>query len=80
VVRLLLDVGRCGIPDVHSKMTLNSCEVTVMRTRLLRGVLARAAAPALAMVFLAAAARDLSAQTPFVPYFGKNQIHYDNFE
>jgi len=80
VVRLLLDVGRCGIPDVHSKMALNSCEVTVMRTRLLRGVLARAAAPALAMVFLAAAARDLSAQTPFVPYFGKNQIHYDNFE
>ena len=21
-----------------------------------------------------------AAQTPFVPYFGKNRIHYDNFE
>ena len=23
---------------------------------------------------------ELAAQTPFVPYFGKNRIHYDNFE
>ncbi len=51
-----------------------------MRTRLLRGVFARAAAPALAMLFVAGAARELAAQTPFVPYFGKNQIHYNNFE
>ena len=51
-----------------------------MRTRLLRGAFARAAAPAIAMVFLAVAARDLSAQTPYVPYFGKNQIHYNNFD
>ncbi|HEY7450242.1 MAG TPA: hypothetical protein VH702_18945 [Vicinamibacterales bacterium] len=52
----------------------------VMRTRLLRGAFARAAAPALAMLFIVGAARELSAQTPFVPYFGKNQIHYNNFE
>ena len=42
-----------------------------MRTRLLRGVFARAAAPALAMLLVAGTARDLAAQTPFVPYFGK---------
>ena len=51
-----------------------------MRTRVLRGVLARAAAQALAILFVAVTARDLSAQTPFVPYYGKNQIHYNNFE
>jgi hypothetical protein len=51
-----------------------------MRTRLLRGVLARATAAILALLFLATTARDLAAQTPFVPYFGKNQVHYDNFE
>lgn len=34
----------------------------------------------LAIVVLAAGAGSVSAQTPFVPYFGKNQIHYDKFE
>ena len=44
------------------------------------GVVARAAVPALAILLIAVGARDLSAQTPFVPYFGKNQVHYNNFE
>ena len=51
-----------------------------MRTRLMRGALARAAAPVLALTILGAAPGELSAQTPFVPYFGKNQVHYNTFE
>ncbi len=35
----------------------------------------------LAMAFvLVSGAGVASAQTPFIPYFGKNKIHYDNFE
>ena len=30
--------------------------------------------------FLLTGAVTASAQTPFVPYFGKNNIHYDNFD
>ena len=51
-----------------------------MRKHVLRGVLARTVAPLMVLVFLALTARDLTAQTPFVPYFGKNQVHYDDFE
>ena len=39
--------------------------------------------PVAAAVFVAAlvlAPCLASAQTPFVPYFGKNQIRYDNFQ
>jgi Tol biopolymer transport system component len=35
---------------------------------------------ALSVVVLLVGARSASAQTPFVPYFGKNNIHYDNFD
>ena len=35
---------------------------------------------ALAGFLLAAAGASASAQTPFIPYYGKNQIHYDTFE
>ena len=31
-------------------------------------------------LILASAPRTTSAQTPFVPYFGKNLIHYDTFD
>jgi hypothetical protein len=42
----------------------------------------RCGAPALALIatFLLAAPAELAAQTPFVPYFGKNQIRYDSFK
>jgi len=51
-----------------------------MRTRILRGELARRLTGLLAAtVAIAGAAATASAQTPFVPYFGKNQIRYDNF-
>ncbi len=33
-----------------------------------------------AALLLSALAGTAAAQTPFVPYFGKNNIHYDNFE
>lgn len=46
-----------------------------MRTRTLRAV--RAAALAGLAVFVAAEAM---AQTPFVPYYGKNRVKYDNFK
>lgn len=32
------------------------------------------------VVLLTGAVSTVSAQTPFVPYFGKNNIHYDNFD
>jgi hypothetical protein len=35
---------------------------------------------ALSVVVLVVGAASASAQTPFVPYFGKNNIHYDNFD
>ncbi len=35
---------------------------------------------ALSVVVLLTGAASASAQTPFVPYFGKNNIHYDNFD
>jgi hypothetical protein len=50
-----------------------------MRTRILPAF----APPLLALVtalVLVAHASVAAAQTPFVPYFGKNKIHYDNFE
>ena len=31
------------------------------------------------VLLLTGAVSQASAQTPFVPYFGKNNIHYDNF-
>jgi Tol biopolymer transport system component len=42
------------------------------------GALLRVAAAAFAVVF-AGGAIPAAAQTPYVPYFGKNQIRYDNF-
>ena len=33
-----------------------------------------------ALLALAGLAGTAAAQTPFVPYFGKNNIHYDNFK
>lgn len=50
-----------------------------MRTRILRGELLRLFAGLLATAAVVGLAVDASAQTPFVPYFGKNQIRYDNF-
>ena len=35
---------------------------------------------AAAVVFAVLYATELAAQTPFVPYFGKNRIRYDNFK
>ena len=35
---------------------------------------------AAAVVFAVLYATELAAQTPFVPYFGKNRIRYDNFQ
>ena len=35
---------------------------------------------AAAVVFVVLCATELAAQTPFVPYFGKNRIRYDNFQ
>jgi hypothetical protein len=43
------------------------------------GALLRVAAAAFAVVF-AVGALPAAAQTPYVPYFGKNQIRYDNFK
>jgi hypothetical protein len=51
-----------------------------MRTRILRGELTRRLTGVLvATAAITGLAATASAQTPFVPYFGKNQIRYDNF-
>jgi hypothetical protein len=50
-----------------------------MRTRILRGECLRFCARLLVVAGLVGVAADASAQTPFVPYYGKNQIRYDNF-
>jgi len=50
-----------------------------MRTRILRGECLRFCAGLLVLAGIAGAAREASAQTPYVPYYGKNQIRYDNF-
>jgi len=49
-----------------------------MSTRTRRGAIRVAAIAAIATSLLAP--RPVSAQTPYIPYFGKNQIRYDNFK
>ncbi len=49
-----------------------------MRTRILRGEFTGLSV-VLATVLMTAVATSASAQTPYVPYYGKNQIRYDNF-
>src|SRR3990172_12437431 len=52
-----------------------------MRTRSLRGTVASAGLLALlALVFIAGAVHEAFAQTPYVPYYGKNRIRYDDFK
>ena len=53
------------------RMRATSCRATA------RGPLV---ALALSAVVVLLGARSASAQTPFVPYFGKNNIHYDTFD
>ena len=53
------------------RMRATSCRATA------RGPLV---ALVLSVVVVLLGARSASAQTPFVPYFGKNNIHYDNFD
>jgi hypothetical protein len=50
-----------------------------MRTRILRGEPTGLLAIVLATALMSGVAADASAQTPYVPYYGKNQIRYDNF-
>jgi hypothetical protein len=47
-----------------------------MRTRLSRGTFAAL----MAMVLVTGLAHEALAQTPYVPYFGKNKIRYDDFK
>ena len=51
-----------------------------MRKRSRRGALAPLAGRLLVGLILVSSAQDLRAQTPIIPYYGKNQIHYDTFE
>ena len=51
-----------------------------MRTRIPLTALAPSVLAMAATVLLVAHATVVVAQTPFAPYFGKNRIHYDNFE
>ena len=50
-----------------------------MRTRILPAF-APSVLASIATLVLVAYASVAAAQTPFVPYFGKNKIHYDTFE
>ncbi len=54
-----------------------------MRTRSLRGPVTLAGIPLVAVaaaLLTVVLAVDAAAQTPYVPYYGKNKIRYDNFE
>jgi hypothetical protein len=52
-----------------------------MRTRSLRGTVASGGLVALlALVFIGGAVHEAFAQTPYVPYYGKNRIRYDDFK
>jgi WD40 repeat protein len=51
-----------------------------MRTRLPLPLSASSVLACVTAVALLLCASVAAAQTPFVPYFGKNRIHYDNFE
>src|SRR6476661_4399343 len=63
----------CGAP-----VPLEACqEYRLMRTSL-RGWAVRCLA--LAMAIFASTVTPVQAQTPYVPYFGKNAIKYDHFK
>src|SRR5437667_9409073 len=51
-----------------------------MRTRVPPSAFAPSAVAWLTAAILVAGAGIAAAQTPFVPYFGKNNIHYDKFD
>jgi WD40 repeat protein len=51
-----------------------------MRTRSRRATSAVLGLAFLSLVFATAGVREADAQTPYVPYFGKNRIRYDNFK
>ena len=52
-----------------------------MRTRSLRGTVRSGGLVALlALVFIGGAVHEAFAQTPYVPYYGKNRIRYDDFK
>ncbi|MEO8520260.1 MAG: hypothetical protein ABI603_02790 [Acidobacteriota bacterium] len=51
-----------------------------MRTRNPRGIVAPVAIALLAIGLLGVAAEQVFAQTPYVPYYGKNRIRYNDFK
>lgn len=51
-----------------------------MHARGWRGARAGVTAGCLAVLFVGLLAAEATAQTPFVPYYGKNRVKYDNFE
>src|SRR4026209_2048510 len=50
-----------------------------MRTRKMRGTLAPTGIALLALLMLGGAVQETFAQTPYVPYYGKNRIRYNDF-
>jgi hypothetical protein len=51
-----------------------------MRTRKTRGTLAPLGIALLALVFTGGAVQEAFGQTPYVPYYGKNRIRYNDFK
>jgi hypothetical protein len=51
-----------------------------MRTRISRGTPTPVGVVLLVLAFLFGAGLDALAQTPYVPYYGKNRIRYDDFK
>ena len=51
-----------------------------MRTRYSRGIFTPAGVTFLATVLITGLSCSAFAQTPYVPYFGKNKIRYDDFK
>ena len=51
-----------------------------MCTRNMRGPVALVGTALLTLVFSVGPANDASAQTGYIPYYGKNKIRYNNFK
>src|SRR4026209_629663 len=51
-----------------------------MRTRKMRGTLAPTGIALLALLMLGGAVQETFAQTPYVPYYGKNRIRFNDFK
>ena len=67
-----------SIPTSTPRLRVTAREETCMRTRTTRCLTGRLTGLTAALILTSTLSA--AAQTPYIPYFGKNQIRYDNFQ